>query len=98
MTLNNPDDKDREFCIIALLDYEQIPIEIGKPRFCGIVRAGQIAQYNTYFNAPVSPGNHHLQLLSFENPLMKKSYNDQVKINRLGGIASSNRVLLTVQP
>ena len=96
-TLNNPSDKDREFCIIALLDYEQIPIETGKSRFCGIVRAGQIAQYNTYFSTPVSLRNHHLQLLSFENPLMKKSYNAQVKIDRLGGIASSSRVLLTVQ-
>lgn len=92
----NPGSIDREYCLVALLDYNQIPIQ-NNYQSCGIVKAGQVGGVKSSFVAPSTIGDHQFQVVAIENPSMKDSYfaaDPNVKgIN----LISSTRVLIQVQ-
>lgn len=94
--INNPESKDREYCIIAFLDYKQIPFERGQSKECGIVKGGYQARFKNSFQAPAQPGPHYYQLLRIENPEVKENYSKSVVITRVDGVTSSSRILVNV--
>lgn len=99
ITLNNPDPGDREYCLIAFLDYKPVPIQNNKLQSCGIVKAGQAGLIRATLTAPVTPGNHFLQVIRVENPLMKDSYilAKERQNEALSTYKSSGRILIRVQ-
>lgn len=94
--INNPEAKDREYCLIAFLDYKQIPFEQNQFKKCGIVKGGYQARFKNSFQAPAEPGPHYYQLVRIENPEVKQNYSKSVIIERAYGVASSSRILINV--
>jgi hypothetical protein len=72
--LNNAGKGDREYCLIAFLDFNVINIQADKKQICGIVKEGQWGIVNGSLTTPEEPGSYRLEVLQLENPLMKESY------------------------
>ena len=98
IVLTNGGSADREYCFAAFLDYAQITIKEDNLQICGIVRSGQYGLIRTSFHAPFESGNHHFEVISIENPLMKESYANALGRNgeEFSTYISSGRVLLKV--
>ncbi len=94
---NNPEEVDREYCLIVFMDYNQIPIEGNQKQVCGIVKGGDLGAVPSSFTAPSTPGNHYLQVLRIENPLKKDAYNQINQRVKYKPIESSSRFLIKVR-
>ena len=97
ITLNNPGTTDREYCFIALLNYEQIPVQNDKKLVCGIVKGGYSGRLETSFVAPSNPGTYQFQVIRTENPLIKTSYSEVHPNERVRNVQSSSRILIQVK-
>jgi len=100
IAFSNPSPYEREYCVIALLNYNVIPIQDGKSQVCGIVKGGQFGLLRSSLKAPSVPGSYHLQMVRVENPLMKDSYlAAQAQHKEFdSGYLPSSRILLKVEP
>jgi hypothetical protein len=94
--LNNPGDADREYCLIGFFDYQIIPIQNNANLTCGIVKAGRMAKIPTSFTAPAQEGDYRLQLIRFENPLQKLSYQTKYPASN-PSLQPSDRILIKVR-
>jgi len=97
ITLNNPGTTDREYCFIALLNYEQIPVQNDKKLVCGIVKGCYSGKLETSFVAPSNPGTYQFQVIRTENPLIKTSYSEVHPNERVRNVQSSSRILIQVK-
>jgi hypothetical protein len=93
----NGEEGDREYCLIAFLDYKVVPIQDGKDMVCGVVRQNQWGIVNATLTAPVDPGVHHLEVVRIENPLMKESYMQTRPKQQLSQYNPTGRVLINVK-
>jgi len=78
LLLVNTGQNDREECVVGFMDYRQIPLQNNDTLICGIIKANKSGSIKASFIAPSQPGNHHFQLVSIENPLMKDSYYNKI--------------------
>lgn len=99
LVLNNTAPYDREYCLVAFMDFQLVPIVGQQKRICGIVKAGYSGILNYTFTAPSTPGPHRFEVLRIDNPLMKESYFKwELKDNfdKLSEVRSSGRAFFTV--
>lgn len=96
LVLNNVFDVDREYCLVAYLDYQVVPILGEQTRACGIVKAGYVGLLHGTFIAPTTPGDHRFEVLRIDNPLLKESYFRFDLMPELSTVVSSGRVFFTI--
>ncbi len=94
--INNSSSYDREYCLSALLDYQQIETQNNNVVVCGIVRANHLGKFKSSFLTPTQPGIHTFQMIRFENPLNKTSYNNTSPRTTFS-VRSSARTLIQVK-
>lgn len=94
--INNATSIDREYCLMAFLNWEQIPVIRNDMLVCGRVQAGKLAEVSGSFITPTQPGYYPFQLLRFENPSMKESYLKADPDLFVALITVSHRVLLHI--
>lgn len=94
--INNSSSNDREYCLSALLDFKQIETQNNNIITCGIVKANHLGKFRSSFLTPAQPGTHTFQMVRFENPLNKTSYNNTSPRTTFS-IRSSARTLVEVK-
>lgn len=95
--ISNPEPQDREYCVIAFLDYKQIAFGKDQLKKCGIVKGGYQARFKETFQVPSQPGMHTYQLIQIENPEAKLNYFKALQVEAGGGVTASSRIVLNLK-
>jgi hypothetical protein len=97
VTLNNPSATATTFALVALLDYEQVPLATEHRVFYGELAPWSRATVAGALTAPAARGLHELLVLRVDNPFMDLSAPASAAAPLSSILHGSERVRLTVR-